>query len=132
MPFRPGKTAPLGFVETASLLGTSLGHPWIQFEEFMSVCQQRDISALCLPYPGPAEDQWKRKDHWKVGILKPLPSGSHCHLESFASKYQMARIRAISWCTAPLQLTVLAEKVYTSDQDASWTTPFGSLLNTSR
>ncbi|MEQ2219446.1 hypothetical protein XENOCAPTIV_018100 [Xenoophorus captivus] len=25
--------------------------PWIQFEEFMSVCQQRDISALYLPCP---------------------------------------------------------------------------------
>ncbi|MEQ2316850.1 hypothetical protein AMECASPLE_036689 [Ameca splendens] len=24
-------------------------------EEFMSVCQQRDISALCLPYPVPLE-----------------------------------------------------------------------------
>ncbi|MED6244624.1 Retinal-specific ATP-binding cassette transporter, partial [Ataeniobius toweri] len=34
-------------------------------EEFMSVCQQRDISALGLPYPGPAEEKWK-----EVGLLE--------------------------------------------------------------
>ncbi|MEQ2293793.1 hypothetical protein AMECASPLE_037213 [Ameca splendens] len=30
-----------------------LSHPWIQFEEFMSVCLQRDISALCLSVQAP-------------------------------------------------------------------------------
>ncbi|MEQ2284494.1 hypothetical protein AMECASPLE_022164 [Ameca splendens] len=59
-----GKTASLGFVETASLLGTSLGQfasaglrekdrmtPLDPVEELMSVCQQSDISALSPPIP---------------------------------------------------------------------------------
>ncbi|MEQ2239336.1 hypothetical protein ILYODFUR_003384 [Ilyodon furcidens] len=35
----------------------------------MSFCQQRDISVLGLPYPGPAEEQWKRQDVARAMLL---------------------------------------------------------------
>ncbi|MED6252477.1 hypothetical protein ATANTOWER_012246 [Ataeniobius toweri] len=38
-------------------------------EEFMSVCQQRDISALPLRSRSRKEEQWKRSDHWKGGCF---------------------------------------------------------------
>ncbi|MEQ2237583.1 hypothetical protein ILYODFUR_024536 [Ilyodon furcidens] len=37
--------------------------------------------ARCLPYPGPAEEQWKRSDHWKGGgFIRPVTSWEiHCY-----------------------------------------------------
>ncbi|MEQ2305425.1 hypothetical protein AMECASPLE_037691, partial [Ameca splendens] len=52
-------------VETASLLGTSLG----QFASVGLREKQRDISALSHRSRSRKEEQWKRSDHWKGGYF---------------------------------------------------------------
>ncbi|MEQ2197465.1 hypothetical protein XENOCAPTIV_029948 [Xenoophorus captivus] len=71
-------------------------------EEFMSVCQQRDISALGLPYPGPAKEQCSYSDSGIMGgLLLPRPlssvSGSQLNAIYFESSRKV--------CTGVLMLS---------------------------
>ncbi|MED6259645.1 hypothetical protein ATANTOWER_027141 [Ataeniobius toweri] len=59
-----GKTAPLCFVETASLQGTLEHSLLLQASE-----RNKETLACCPPYPVPLEAVWKRQDVARAVLL---------------------------------------------------------------